>query len=79
MLQAADANGVDAYTQFATSLEQAGCLGTATLDVTEATGLTVLYKAPLSAGQAQLALLDAQEADDYANGKLSYEPTVVIE
>ena len=69
----------DVYTQFIAYLEEKGCLGVRTLDVTESTGLQVTHKSSLSEIQARHAFLDTQEPEQLAVGKANYELSCIME
>ena len=65
----AEKSNSDVYTQFVAYLEEKGCLGTRSIETTEASGLQVTHKSSLTELQARHAFLDTQDPEQLAVGK----------
>ena len=68
----AEKSNSDIYTQFIAFLEEKGCLGTRSIETTEASGLQVTHKSSLSDLQARHAFLDTQDPELLAVGQPDY-------
>ena len=79
LTEKAEKSNSDVYTQFVAYLEEKGCLGTRSIDTTEASGLQVTHKSSLSDLQARHAFLDTQDPEALAVGKPSYELPCIME
>ena len=75
----AEKSGTDVFVQFIAYLDEKGTLGTRSIDMTEATGLSVTHKSSLTEIQARHAFLDTQEPEAIAVGKPSYELKCIME
>ena len=79
LAEKAEKSNSDVFVQFVAFLEEKGCLGTRSIDMTEASGLTVTHKSALADLQARHAFLDTQNPEDLAVGKPSYELSCIME
>ena len=79
LAEKAEKSNSDIYTQFIAFLEEKGCLGTRSIETTEASGLQVTHKSSLSDLQARHAFLDTQDPEQLAVGQPDYSLGCMME
>ena len=79
LAEKAEKHNSDVYTEFVAYLEEKGCLGTRSIDTTEASGLQVTHKSSLTDLQARQAFLDTQDPETLAVGKPNYDLPYIME
>jgi hypothetical protein len=73
------ATKTDMYTQFTNFLNEKGCLGTKSIEVTDAMGLQVTHKSELTILQARHAFLSTQDPKLLAVGQPVYDLPSMLE
>ena len=79
LVSQAEKSNSDVYTQLIAYLEEKGCLGTRSIEVSEASGLQVTHKSSLTELQARHAFLDTQDPEALAVGRPSYDLACMME
>ena len=79
LAEKAEKSNSDVFTQYIAFLEEKGCLGTKSIETTEASGLQVTHKSSLTDLQARHAFLDTQDPEALAVGKPDYHIDKVME